>query len=124
MSARATTAVVLVILGVAAVAITGGALWAIVSATAERPEAAVTITVTYGVIALLALAGIVAAAWAFVHLRLVRPIAALTKGAEILARLDSEGAIELPHLHALGALVDAVGELGRKLREAPGEARS
>ena len=124
MSARATTAVVLAILGVAAVAITGGALWAIVSATAERPEAAVTITVTYGVIALLALAGIVAAAWAFVHLRLVRPIAAPTKGAEILARLDSEGATELPHSHALGALVDAVGELGRKLREVRGEARS
>ena len=48
----------------------------------------------------------------------------LVLGAEILAGLDSEGAIKLPHSHAPGALVDAVGELERKLREARGEARS
>ncbi|MFQ5785272.1 MAG: exonuclease domain-containing protein [Alphaproteobacteria bacterium] len=121
MNIRVTVAVVFAALGLAALAILEGALWLASRAPTEAAESAATEAVLVGGLGGLVLAALIGAAWLFFHLRLVRPLAGLARGAEILVRLDSEGAIELPEAHALGSLVASVRALSERLRAARGE---
>jgi len=117
-SLRAMVAVLFAGVGVAALAALGAAFWAVATAAAVNPAELSAAMLVYGGLAGLVLVLVVGAAWAIVYVRIVRPLAAITRGAETLARLDSDGAIEPPPGHACAPLAKAVRDLGEALREA------
>ncbi len=109
-------AVLFAAVGLVSVGALGGALWAVATTVARNPEEIAGALLVYGGLAALATALACACAWVVLHLRVVRPLASLARGAELLARLDSDGALDLPEGHALGPLGKAVRELGETLK--------
>ena len=116
MSLRVMVAALFAAVGLVSVGALGGALWVVATTGARNPEEIGGAALVYGGLAALVIALAGAIAWVIFHVRVVRPLGAITRGAELLARLDSDGAIEPPADHALDALGKAVRTLGETLR--------
>lgn len=114
--AGAVVGVTLAVAGVVAVGAVAMAVVLAVEATAGQPRLASSYALFGGALGVLIVAGCLAIAWAVLYRRLARPLAGLRRHAETLARVEIGAAAPAPDAGAVGALADAVEDLGRALR--------